>query len=56
MRGSFSYEGTNDFLVKVLAGSQGVDTLPPLEWKRADEWDGKDAPPLEEDEYETDDL
>jgi len=50
MRGSFSLDGENAFLAKVLTGSAGTDKIPggSLEFKKADKWDGKDAAPIEE--------
>jgi len=52
MRGSFSLEGTNAFLSKVLTGSAGTDKIlgGSLEFKKADKWDGKDATPYVEEE------
>ena len=55
MRGSFSYAGMNEFLVKVMTGSAPVDKLPMggVEIRKADKWDGKDATPIiEEPEVE----
>jgi len=49
MRGSYSVSGTKDFITKVLSGGMSVDKMPALSWKKADKWDGKDAPVLEED-------
>ena len=48
MRGTFSYEGVNSFLTKVITGSEPVDKLPMggVEIRKADKWDGKDAQPI----------
>ena len=59
MRGSFSYDGMNEFLTKVLTGSAGVDNLPQggIEIRKADLWDGKDAAPIiEEPEEEEEEV
>ena len=53
MRGSFSFEGANEFLTKVTSGALPVDPLPVggIEIRKADKWDGKDAAPIVEDDY-----
>lgn len=54
MRGSFSADGANGFLNKVITGSAGTDKIPggALEFKKADKWDGKDAAPIIEESDE----
>jgi len=54
MRGSFSYDGMNTFLTKVITGSAPTDKLPMggVEIKKADKWDGKDAAPIIEEPEE----
>ena len=58
MRGSFSYDNVNDFLIKVTTGSAGTDKIPGgvIEIKRADKWDGLDAQPIIEEPEENDEL
>jgi len=49
MRGSFSESNFNDFLSDLLIGRGGLTNLPgKISWKKADKWDGKDAPVIEE--------
>jgi hypothetical protein len=53
MRGSFSESNLNDFLSDLLIGRGGLVKLPgQVKWKKADKWDGKDAPVIEETLYE----
>ena len=54
MRGSFSIDNFNDFLIKVVTGSAATDKLPAggIEFKKADKWDGEDAAPIEEEPEE----
>ena len=58
MRASFSESNLNDFLSDLLIGRGGLANLPgKITIKKAERWDGEDAPPLEEDEgYLYDDL
>ena len=54
MRGSFSYDNMNEFLVKVMTGSAPTDKLPMggIEIRKADKWDGLDAKPIIEEPEE----
>ena len=59
MRGSYSYDGTTEFLTKVITGGAPTDQIPggTIEIKKADKWDGKDAAPIiEEPEDPNDEL
>ena len=60
MRGSFTKSGTTEFLTKVMTGSAPVSNLPAggMTFKKADKWDGKDAPVIEEEplDYDIEDL
>jgi len=58
LRGSFSLEGIKDY--QRMAGGGQVRNLEPLPkmgmtFKKADKWDGKDAPVIEEESYDYDD-
>lgn len=50
MRGTFSQDGLNSFLTRVITGSEPVDKLPMggIEIRKRDKWDGKDAEPIVE--------
>jgi hypothetical protein len=49
MRGSFSTQNLQEFLTDLLIGKGGLQKLPgELKFKKADKWDGKNAPALEE--------
>ena len=57
MRGSFSTNNLNDFLSDLLIGRGGLTNLAgEFKLKKAEKWDGKDAPPLEEDDSYYEDL
>ena len=51
---SFGEENVNNFLVKVMAGSTPFTSLPKqgFKIKKSSRWDGKDAPPLIEENYD----
>jgi hypothetical protein len=58
MKGSFNAEGVTDYL-RMAGGGQvrNLEALPKagLNFKKADKWDGKDAPVIEEENYDFDD-
>lgn len=57
MRGSFSANNLNDFINDLLIGKGGLQQLyGEINLKKADKWDGKDAPPLEDDSSMYEDL
>lgn len=57
MRSSFSSDNVNGFLSDLLIGRGGLAKLPgAIKIKKADAWDGGDAPPLEDDSYLYEDL
>lgn len=52
MRSSFSEGNVNSFLQDLLIGKGGLMKLEKeFKVKKADKWDGKDAPALEEEDY-----
>lgn len=54
MRSAFSNENVNTFLTKVITGSSPTDPLPKggFTVKKVSKWDGKDAAPIIEENYE----
>ena len=51
MRSSFSTKNLNEWLGDLLIGKGGLENLSaPIAIKKADKWDGKDAPALEEED------
>lgn len=45
MRGSFNVEGVNQFLTNLIIGKGGLEDIKfNMTFKKADKWDGKDAP------------
>lgn len=57
MRGSYSTNNLNEFLSDLMIGKGGLTSLPgEMQLKKAEKWDGKDAPPLEEDDMYYEDL
>lgn len=57
MRSSFSADNLNEFLSDLLIGRGGLAKLPSaIKIKKADAWNGEDAPPLEDDSYLYEDL
>lgn len=57
MRSSFSPENLNEFLSDLLIGRGGLASLSgPIKIKKAEAWNGEDAPPLEDDSYLYEDL
>ena len=57
MRGSFSANNLKDFINDLLIGKGGLQQLyGEINLKKADKWDGKDAPPLEDDSSMYEDL
>ena len=52
MRGSFSADNLQSFLSDLLLGKGGLSKLAgKIALKKAETWDGKDAPPLTDDTY-----
>jgi len=55
LRGSYNFEGVKDYL-KMAGGGQvrNLEALPKsgMVFKKADKWDGKDAPAIVEEEYD----
>lgn len=48
MKGSFAEDRINDFLSDLINGKASLEDLKgKLQFKKADKWDGKDAPPLD---------
>jgi protein disulfide-isomerase A6 len=57
MRSSFSADNLNAFLSDLLIGRGGLAKLPgAIKIKKAEAWNGEDAPPLEDDSYLYEDL
>jgi len=57
MRSSFSSDNLNEFLSDLLIGRGGLAKLNgPIKIKKAEAWNGEDAPPLEDDSYLYEDL
>ena len=57
MRSSFSADHLNEFLGDLLIGRGGLAQLPgAIKIKKAEAWNGEDAPPLEDDSYLYEDL
>ena len=55
MKGGYHEKGINEWLQGLLTGRGGLEKLSkPLAFKKVDKWDGKDAPALEEEEYDYD--
>jgi len=58
MKGSFNIEGVKEYL-RMAGGGQvrNLEALPKagMTFKKADKWDGKDAPVIEEESYDFDD-
>ncbi len=53
MRGSYSQENVGQFLDDLLIGKGGLSKLDKeFKIKKAEKWDGQDAPPLEEENYD----
>lgn len=53
MRGSFSQDNVSQFLQDLLIGKGGLSKLDKdFKIKKAEKWDGKDAPPIEEENYD----
>jgi len=54
MNGAFSVENINSYLQSVLQGRGNKSDLPKqgINFKKADKWDGKDAPVIEEPNYD----
>jgi hypothetical protein len=54
MRSAFSNENVNAFLTKVITGSSPTDQLPKQGFsvKKISKWDGKDAAPIIEENYD----
>jgi hypothetical protein len=53
MRGSYSQDNVGQFLQDLLIGKGGLGKLDKeFKIKKAEKWDGKDAPALEEENYE----
>lgn len=52
MKSSFSAKSLNEFLSSTLTKGMSLQALPgDMKFKKADKWDGKDAPALEEEDY-----
>ena len=52
MKSSFSAKSMNEFLGNIVTKGMSLQDLPgPIKFKKADKWDGKDAPVLEEEDY-----
>jgi hypothetical protein len=52
MKSSFSQKSMNEFLSSILTRGMSLQPLPgDMKFKKADKWDGKDAPVLEEEDY-----
>jgi len=57
MKSSFSEENVNQFVQGVIAGKGGLLPLTAeMTFRKVDKWDGKDAAPIDEDDYMYDDL
>ncbi|OON17010.1 protein disulfide-isomerase domain protein [Opisthorchis viverrini] len=59
LRGSFSMEGIHDFLRSLLHGDPQLQLFPVRELPKiltVDPWDGNDAPPIEEDEIDWEEM
>lgn len=54
MTAAFNNENVNTFLNKVMSGTAKVSNLPKSGFviKKTSKWDGKDAQPIAEDNYE----
>lgn len=54
MRSSFSEKSMKGFLTSLMVGKEKLEELKiEIKLKKADSWDGKDAPPMEEESYDT---
>lgn len=52
MKSSFSEKSLNEFLKDTLTKGMSLSAIPgEMKFKKADKWDGKDAPVLEEEDY-----
>jgi hypothetical protein len=52
MKNSFSEKNMNEFLSNTLTKGMSMQAIPgEIKFKKADKWDGKDAPVLEEEDY-----
>ncbi|GAA54880.1 protein disulfide-isomerase A6 [Clonorchis sinensis] len=59
LRGSFSTEGIHDFLRSLLHGDPSMQLFPVRELPKiltVDPWDGKDAPPIEDEEIDWEEM
>lgn len=57
MKSSFSADNLNQFLTDVLIGKGGLQKISnDIVIKKAEKWNGEDAPPLEDDSYINEDL